>query len=132
MSKILRLYPTKLHENFHTSESHGNCYNEVFGHAEHESGLIFLITIISICISALRVILLSLVKHTHSHKCPIKSLGVNRARCIAYMRRGNPHHLEEQAGVSLLTTTTPSPPHHHHQMTTNTTNTGRKKKKKNK
>ena len=47
--KILR----KFHKNFHTSESHENCYNEVFGHAEHESGLIFLITIISNCISAL-------------------------------------------------------------------------------
>ena len=48
MSKSLRVYPTKFHGNFHTFESHENLYNEVFGHAEHESGLIFLITIISI------------------------------------------------------------------------------------
>ena len=45
--------PTKFHANFHTSESHVNWYNEVFGHVEHESGLIFLITIISNCISPL-------------------------------------------------------------------------------
>ena len=44
---------TKFHENFHISESDENCYNEIFGHAEHESGLIFLITIISNCISPL-------------------------------------------------------------------------------
>ena len=35
----------KFHANFHTSKSHENWYNEVFGHAKHESGLIFLITI---------------------------------------------------------------------------------------
>ena len=38
-------------QNFHTSESHENWYNDVFGHAEHESGLIFIITITSNCIS---------------------------------------------------------------------------------
>ena len=47
MSKILRVNPTKFQYNFHTSESHENWYNEVYSHAEHESGLIFLITIIS-------------------------------------------------------------------------------------
>ena len=36
----------KFHENFHTSESHENWYNDVFGQTEHESGIIFIITII--------------------------------------------------------------------------------------
>ena len=44
-SKILRVYPTKCHANFHTYESPEYWYNEVLGHAEHESGLISLITI---------------------------------------------------------------------------------------
>ena len=47
--KNLRVYPTKFHANFHTSESHENCYNKVFGYAEHESEFIFMITIISNC-----------------------------------------------------------------------------------
>ena len=47
------VYPTKFHENFHNSEFHENWYNDVFGHAEHESGLTFLITIISNNISPL-------------------------------------------------------------------------------
>ena len=48
MSKILRVctVPMKFHANFHISDSHENWYNEVFGHDEHESDLIFLITII--------------------------------------------------------------------------------------
>ena len=33
-------------KNFHTSESHENLYNDVFGHAEHEYRLSFIITII--------------------------------------------------------------------------------------
>ena len=40
------IYVKKFHENFHTSESHENCYNGVLGHAEHESGISFVITII--------------------------------------------------------------------------------------
>ena len=43
----------EFHANFHTSESHENWYNEVFVHAEHESGLIFLITVILNCIPPL-------------------------------------------------------------------------------
>ena len=41
------IYVKNFHANFHTSESHENWYNEVFGHAKHKSGLVFLITIIS-------------------------------------------------------------------------------------
>ena len=55
MSTILRVYPTKFHEHFHT-ESHENWYSDVFGHAEQESSLIFLITVISNYISSLRKI----------------------------------------------------------------------------
>ena len=33
-------------KNFHTSESHENWYNEVFGHAEHESRISFVISIV--------------------------------------------------------------------------------------
>ena len=46
MSTILRVYPTKFHENFHTSESHENYYNDVLGHDDHESGSSFVINII--------------------------------------------------------------------------------------
>ena len=38
--------PLKVDENFHTSESDENCYLEVLGHQEHESGLSFIIIII--------------------------------------------------------------------------------------
>ena len=37
--KTLRVYLTKFHGNFQISEPHENWYNEVFSHAEHESGL---------------------------------------------------------------------------------------------
>ena len=37
------VYPTKCHENFHTSESHENLYNDVLAQNDHESGLIFII-----------------------------------------------------------------------------------------
>ena len=47
MSKSLRVYPTNFHENLHAAESHENWYIEDNGHAEHESGFSFLITIIS-------------------------------------------------------------------------------------
>ena len=53
LTKSLRVYPTKFHENFHISESHENWYIEVIGHAEHESRLSFLITKISNTISPL-------------------------------------------------------------------------------
>ena len=56
MSTILRVYPTKFHENFHTSESHENYYNDVLGHNDHESGLIFIINITSNCIFIITVI----------------------------------------------------------------------------
>ena len=41
----------KFHKNFSTSESHENLYIEVIEHDEHESGLNFLITIITNTIS---------------------------------------------------------------------------------
>ena len=45
--------PYKFYANFYTFESHDNWYNEVFDYAKHESGFIFLITIILNCISPL-------------------------------------------------------------------------------
>ena len=45
--KVYRAEVKKFHENFNTSESYENFCKEVLSHAEHESGLSFLITIIS-------------------------------------------------------------------------------------
>ena len=47
---LIRVYPTKFYANLHTSESHEKWCNDVFGHTERESDLIFLITIILNCI----------------------------------------------------------------------------------
>ena len=41
-----KLSTAKFPENFHTSESDENWFNEVFVHAEHESGISFVIIII--------------------------------------------------------------------------------------
>ena len=46
MQKILRVFHIKFRQNVNTLESHENCYNDVLGHNDHESGLIFIITIV--------------------------------------------------------------------------------------